>query len=129
MHEISPCQSVLGTDCSRAQRSSWPLTIKGNPHLLVAGLPGMGKTTCLLNLCQQMLDSRRPADCVFVSPGHRRAATAQLVGSVRFIDFHGLGFNPLQVIDRRSRMAYLDVAGALRDIFVAIYPELGRHSR
>ncbi len=49
----------------------------------------------------------------------------RLVGSVRFIDFNGLGFNPLQVIDRTSRMAYLDVAGAVRDIFVAIYPELG----
>ena len=49
----------------------------------------------------------------------------RLVASVRFIDFHGLGFNPLQVLDRHSRMAYLDVAGALRDIFVAIYPELG----
>ena len=23
---------------------------------MVAGLPGMGKTTCLLNLCRQMLD-------------------------------------------------------------------------
>ena len=34
---------------------SWPLPIKGNPHLLIAGLPGMGKTTCLLNLCNQML--------------------------------------------------------------------------
>ena len=44
---------------------------------------------------------------------------------MRFLDFQGLGFNPLQVIDRQSRMAYLDVAGALRDIFVAIYPELG----
>jgi hypothetical protein len=49
----------------------------------------------------------------------------ELVESVRFVDFHGLGFNPLQVRDRRSPMAYLDVAGALRDIFVAIYPELG----
>jgi hypothetical protein len=48
-----------------------------------------------------------------------------LVGSVRFIDFHGLGFNPLQVIDRGSPMAHLDVAGALRDIFMAVYPELG----
>jgi hypothetical protein len=46
-------------------------------------------------------------------------------GSVRFVDYHGLGFNPLQVMDRESRTAYLDVAGALRDIFVAIYPELG----
>ena len=49
----------------------------------------------------------------------------RLVPSVRFIDFNGLGFNPLQVMNRQSRMAYLDVAGALRDIFVAIFPELG----
>jgi hypothetical protein len=49
----------------------------------------------------------------------------QSIGAVRFIDFDGLGFNPLQVIDRASRMAYLDVAGAVRDIFCAIYPELG----
>jgi hypothetical protein len=48
-----------------------------------------------------------------------------LVASVRFIDFHGLGFNPLRVIDRQTKRAYLDVAGALRDIFTAIYPELG----
>lgn len=40
-----------------------------------------------------------------------------MVGSVRFIDFHGLGFNPLQVLDRRSPMAHLDVAGAMRDNF------------
>jgi hypothetical protein len=50
---------------------------------------------------------------------------AQTVANVRFLDYQGLGFNPLQVIDRQSHMAYLDVAGALRDIFVAIYPELG----
>ena len=49
----------------------------------------------------------------------------RLVEAVRFIDFRGLGFNPLRIVDRESRMAYLDVAGALRDIFVAIFPELG----
>ena len=49
----------------------------------------------------------------------------ELVGAVRFVDFHSLGFNRLQVNRRNSRTAYLDVAGALRDIFVAIYPEMG----
>jgi DNA phosphorothioation-dependent restriction protein DptH len=49
----------------------------------------------------------------------------QLVSKVRFLDFHGLDFNPLQVIDRGSRTGHLDVAGALRDIFAAIYPEIG----
>jgi hypothetical protein len=45
--------------------------------------------------------------------------------AVKFIDFQGLGFNPLQVRDRESRMAYLDVAGTLRDIFATIFPEIG----
>lgn len=114
----------LGTNLLTGTNVQWTLTVKGNPHLLVAGLPGMGKTTCLLNLCRQMVDvGIRPI--VFSYHQDIDEKLQQLVGSVRFIDFHGLGFNPLQVIDRTSRMAYLDVAGAMRDIFVAIFPELG----
>ena len=114
----------LGTDLLTGAEVRWTLTVKGNPHLLVAGLPGMGKTTCLLNLCKQMLTAGvRPI--VFSYHQDIDERLEHLVDSVRFIDFHGLGFNPLQVRDRESRMAYLDVAGALRDIFVAIFPELG----
>lgn len=102
----------------------WPLTVRGNPHLLVAGLPGMGKTTCLLNICRQMLEfGIRPI--VFSYHQDIDEKLQQMVGSVRFIDFDGLGFNPLQVINRSPRMAHLDVAGAVRDIFVTIFPELG----
>src|SRR5262249_38526441 len=50
---------------------------------------------------------------------------SDLVPTVRFVDFQGLGFNPLEVVDRQSRLGYLDVSGALRDIFAAIFPELG----
>lgn len=114
----------LGTDLFTGNEVNWPLTVKGNPHLLVAGLPGMGKTTCLLNLCKQMLDKDiRPI--VFSYHQDIDERLQSFVESVRFIDFQGLAFNPLQVIDRQSRMSYLDVAGALRDIFVAIFPELG----
>jgi len=114
----------FGTDVLTGTEVRWPLTVKGNPHLLVAGLPGMGKTTFLLNLCKQMLVS---GICPIVFSYHQDIDEKlhTLVGSVRFIDFRGLGFNPLQVIDRESPYAYLDVAGALRDIFVAIFPELG----
>ena len=115
---------LLGMDSLTGAEVRWPLTIMGNPHLLVAGLPGMGKTTCLLNLCQQMRQvGVRPI--VFSYHQDIDERLQEQAGSVRFVDYHGLGFNPLQVMDRASRTAYLDVAGALRDIFVAIYPELG----
>jgi DNA phosphorothioation-dependent restriction protein DptH len=114
----------LGTDLLTGSEVHWRLTVKGNPHLLVAGLPGMGKTTCLLSLCRQMI-SAGVSPLVFSYHQDIDERLAEHVSDIRFLDFQGLGFNPLQVIDRQSRMAYLDVAGALRDIFVAIYPELG----
>ena len=114
----------FGRDTFTNTEVRWPVTTKGNPHLLVAGLPGMGKTTCLLNLCRQMIAvDIRPI--VFSYHQDIDEKLQSSVDSVRFIDFDGLNFNPLQVIDRNSRMAHLDVAGAVRDIFAAIYPELG----
>jgi len=114
----------LGIDSFTREPVEWSLTIKGNPHLLVAGLPGMGKTTFLLNLCRQMLEvDVRPI--IFSYHEDLEESLEKIVPAVRYIDFSGLGFNPLQVIDRQSHLAYLDVAGALRDIFTAIYPELG----
>ena len=114
----------LGTDTLSGGEVHWHITIKGNPHLLMAGLPGMGKTTCLINICQQMLQ-QGITPIVFSYHQDIDERLIQLIDSVHFLDFQGLSFNPLQVIDRSSRMAYLDVAGALRDIFIAIFPELG----
>ena len=122
--ENAPPSICLGTDTITSDEVRWRLTVQGNPHLLIAGLPGMGKTTCLLNLCKQMAAANiRPV--VFSYHQDIDERLEQSVNPVRFIDFDGLGFNPLQVVDRESRRAYLDVAGAMRDIFTAIYPELG----
>ena len=114
----------LGTDTLTNANIRWPLSVRGNPHLLIAGLPGMGKTTCLVNLCRQLVTAQiRPI--VFSYHQDIDERLEESVGTVRFIDFAGLGFNPLQVIDRGSRTAHLDVSGAMRDIFGAIYPGLG----
>ena len=114
----------LGMDVLTNSDVHWALTIKGNPHLLIAGLPGMGKTTCLLNLCRQMV-AVGVHPIVFSYHQDIDERLVDLVASVRFIDFDGLGFNPLTVMNRESARAYLDVAGSLRDIFAAIFPELG----
>lgn len=114
----------VGTSVHRGGEVRWPLSVRGNPHLLLAGLPGMGKTTCILNLCGQMVGlGIQPI--VFSYHEDIDAKLQRIVERVRFIDFDGLGFNPLQVLDRRQRKAHLDVAGAVRDIFMAIFPELG----
>ena len=39
---------LLGTDTLAGSDVVWPLTIKGNPHLLIAGLPGMGRRPAFL---------------------------------------------------------------------------------
>ena len=118
----------IGTEIYGGKEIQWPLTTRGNPHLLLAGLPGMGKTTCLLNLCRQMIESGvRPL--IFSYHQDIDERLERLVDSVRYIDCYGLGFNPLQVMDRDSRTAYLDVAGAVRDIFTSIFPRTRRHSR
>ena len=114
----------LGTDTLTNAEVNWRLGISGNPHLLIAGLPGMGKTTCLVNLSKQMVAANvRPVVFSYHQDIDERLGEA--IGDVRFVDFDGLGFNPLRVLDRQARMAHLDVAGAMRDIFTAIYPELG----
>ena len=114
----------LGTDARTNAAVDWSLEVQGNPHLLIAGLPGMGKTTCLLNLCRQLVAAQvRPI--VFSYHQDIDERLAETVESVRFIDFDGLGFHPLQVVDRTARVPHLDIAADLRDIFTAIYPELG----
>lgn len=114
----------LGTNIITNATIDWHPRIDGNPHLLIAGLPGMGKTTCLVNLCKQLNDADvRPLVFSFHQDIDEKIEAA--VGSVRFVNYAGLGFNPLRVIDRNAHGAHLDVAGSVRDIFTVIYPELG----
>ena len=115
----------LGLERATGLEAHLPLTVQGNPHLLVAGLPGMGKTTLLLNLCAQMV-AAGVQPIVFSYHQDIDEKLTESVGGVRFIDFDGLGFNPLQILDRSSPTAYLDVAGAVRDIFSATFPDIGR---
>ncbi len=116
-------QVCLGHDAITDDAVTWPVMLKANPHLLLAGLPGMGKTTCLLNLCHQLVAAGiRP---IVFSYHHDIDAKLEGLSTIHYIDCDGMSFNPLRVWDRSSSKAHLDVAGALRDIFAAIFPDLG----
>ncbi len=114
----------LGFETPNEEELQWLVNIEGNPHLLIAGLPGMGKTTCLLNISKQMVEAGiKPI--IFSYHSDIDEKISQLFPSVRFVDFNGLNFNPLRIFDRSHPYAHIDVAAALRDIFVAIFPEIG----
>jgi DNA polymerase III delta prime subunit len=114
----------LGDDVLANIPVEWLPSTKGHPHLLMVGLSGMGKTTCLINICRQIKEQGAQF-IVFSYHQDIDDRIEALFGGVRFVDYNGLGFNPLCRPAQDSKRTFLDVAGELRDIFLAIYPELG----
>lgn len=125
--ELQPTSSVvvtLGTTVSAETPVEWKVAIDGNPHMLIAGLPGMGKTTCLINICEQ-LTRGNVTPIIFSYHDDIETKLAKRLGNLQFVDIdRGLGFNPLQIVTPNVH-AWLDNIGKLRDIFAAIYPDLG----
>ena len=101
----------------------WRVSIRTNPHLMLVGLPGMGKTVALTNICRQ-LSGAGVAPVVFSYHDDIDEKLTGLLGPMQIVDFDGLGFNPL-CVNAAGPTAHVDVAGTLRDIFASIFPELG----
>lgn len=105
------------------QPVAWPPTIRGNPHLMIVGLSGMGKTTCLINLCRQ-LHAGGVAPIVFSYHDDIDERLSELFSNVARHDCRDLGFNPMRIVEP-GPVAHVESAGQLRDIFAAIFPDLG----
>jgi len=101
----------------------WKPSVRGNPHLMVVGLPGMGKTTCLINICKQ-LKLQGVAPIVFSYHDDIDEQLAHLFPAVTTHDCRTLGFNPMRIVEP-GRVAHVESAGQLRDIFAAIFSDLG----
>jgi DNA phosphorothioation-dependent restriction protein DptH len=115
---------LLGQGDGSDEPVHWRVSIHGNPHLLIVGLPGMGKTTCLIQLCRQLM-AGGIAPIVFSYHEDIDQKLGDLWGdSLRKVSYAGLGFNPLQVVSDAS-LAYMDNVTLLRDNFAAIFPDLG----
>ena len=102
----------------------WNLSIKGNPHLMIVGLPGMGKTTCIINLCEQLV-RHGVTPLIFSYHDDIEEKLNVRLGALNFADIdNGLGFNPMRVVTS-SVHGWLDNVGMLRDIFASVYSDLG----
>jgi DNA phosphorothioation-dependent restriction protein DptH len=114
---------VLGEAMGGGDDIAWRVSIRANPHLMMVGLPGMGKTTSLINICRQLV---RAGITPIVFSYHEDIDTklAETLGDLNLVEYNCLGFNPLR-IDAPQPTAHVDVAGTLRDIFSSIFPDLG----
>jgi hypothetical protein len=114
---------LLGESVQSGDPVIWTVDIRSNPHLMVVGLPGMGKTHCLVNLCSQLANNKI-VPIVFSYHEDIDDRLSSRVARVNFIDYNGLGFNPMKVT-RPNPSAFIDNASMVRDIFSAIFPDLG----
>ena len=113
----------LGTD-GAGGHVFWKLGIATNPHLMILGLPGMGKTTALINICTQLATAGMIPIIFSYHQDIDEKFDSRLGGRVQMVRYDGLGFNPMEVSSAAPK-AYLDNVGMIRDIFAAIFPELG----
>jgi DNA phosphorothioation-dependent restriction protein DptH len=115
---------VLGEQLSNQEEVIWRVSTQGNPHLLIVGLPGMGKTTCLIHLCRQLVASGIAPIIFSYHEDIDEKLNAVLPRELKSVNYAGLGFNPLQVVGS-GPLAYMDNVAMLRDIFSTIFPDLG----
>jgi len=128
MEEKAPVRSVesqilLGESVQSGDAVFWSVNIRSNPHLMVVGLPAMGKTHCLVNLCAQLVNNRI-VPIIFSYHEDIDDRLALRVENMNFVDYNGLGFNPMKVA-RPNPSAFIDNASMVRDIFSSIFPDLG----
>lgn len=124
---VSPDQSGVPVvplgDARGGQTVKWSPSIKSNPHLMIAGLPGMGKTTCLINICKQLV-AGNVLPIVFSYHDDIDEKLAAAFPNLAYSDGRSLGFNPMRVT-HDGPLSHVESAGQLRDIFAAIFPDLG----
>jgi DNA phosphorothioation-dependent restriction protein DptH len=102
---------------------SWSPSIDSNPHLMIAGLPGMGKTTCLINICRQLV-AGNVLPIVFSYHDDIDEKLGAVFSNLSCSDGRSLGFNPMRAT-HDGPLAHVESAGQLRDIFAAIFTDLG----
>lgn len=118
-----PANIRFGVEKSTDDSVQWSVASSANPHLMIVGFPGMGKTEAVMNICQQ-LTAQRITPIVFSYHPDIDERLSEKLEDVQLLDHQQLGFNPMH-LDTVTRTAHVDSAGMLRDVFSAMFPDLG----
>lgn len=113
----------FGVDKSNDEPVQWSVSSSANPHLMIVGFPGMGKTEAVMNICQQLM-AQSITPIVFSYHPDIDERLSEKLADVQLLDHQQLGFNPMH-LDDVTRTAHVDSAGMLRDVFAAMFPDLG----
>ena len=121
--KTTPALIRFGVDKSSGEPVEWSVSSSANPHLMIVGFPGMGKTEAVMNICQQLMAQAIVPIVFSYHPDIDERLSERLAG-VQLLDHQQLGFNPMH-LDEVTRTAHVDSAGMLRDVFAAMFPDLG----
>ncbi len=121
--DSGPALIRFGTEKSSGDPVEWSVASSANPHLMIVGFPGMGKTEAVMNICQQLM-AKQITPIVFSYHPDIDERLSEKLSDVQLLDHQQLGFNPMH-LDTVTRTSHVDSAGMLRDVFSAMFPDLG----
>ena len=120
---------LLGHEPQAEQAVYFRPSLRGNPHALIVGIPGMGKTTMVLNVCQALASHGVNP---FVIDFHGDLARGLLANSGRqpciVLDAaKGLPFNPLEIDQTRHQdeRGWVVHCFEVAEILATIYTSFG----
>ena len=120
---------LLGRRQSDEKKIYFRPSLRGNPHALIVGIPGMGKTTAVLNVCRALAQGKVNPFVIDFHGDIARELQSSSSGDQCYVlnASKGLPFNPLEVDkirreqDRGWKIHYYEVA----EILASIYPSFG----
>ena len=130
--EIKPAHGhvvPLGVEADERQIVTWDLHASTNPHVLILGESGFGKTYAVTRLITELAGIHLPSIVFDYGQGFSAQQTSSLFRkSVKIVELQlcrdGIGLNPLQIfpVDTHGPAT---VAQRVADTFVRVYPRLG----
>lgn len=102
---------LLGTNLATSNPEYWsPLSLP-NPHMVIVGTSGMGKTETSRSVIHEL--SKRRISSIILDPHNEYASSAEVVIDIR----EGVSINPLELLERSPLDTTYEISSILRQIY------------